>query len=726
MVAFTPEFDYTKNPDLLVRALKKHFGFDSFRLNQKVIIEKILAGKDALVIMPTGGGKSICYQLPALFLSGLTLVISPLIALMKDQVDGLLQNGINAGVFHSMQTDAEKQALLTSLANEELKLIYTAPESLDFLLSYLDLTKISLIAVDEAHCISAWGHDFRPAYTNLSSLKARLQVPIVALTATADKATRGDILTQLKIEDAQVFINSFNRENIFLEVASGQKRLQKILAFLAERKKQAGIIYCLSRKSAETLAQKLNEKNHRALVYHAGLSAEVRENAQDLFIKDEVEIICATIAFGMGIDKSNVRWVIHYNLPKNIEGYYQEIGRAGRDGVKAQALLFYSFADIIQLRKFATSENITQKNLQLAKLERMQEYALALTCRRKILLSYFGEHLAEDCQNCDLCLDPPESIDGTIIAQKALSAIARLKEQEPLGVVTDLLRGSKNHYMLTNNYHQLKTFGVGKDISWQDWQNYIIQLINQGFVEINYRQSASLKTTKAGKEVLFKNRKVNLAKIAPAKTTIEDDKKLPPHKTEPMFEMLRNLRKSLADDAKIPPFAVFSDASLLSIMELRPKTKLDFLQVVGVGQVKLEKYADIFLATLADYLAKNPDEKPYKSNLKSEGAKKQQVSTLETSLNLYKQGLTPKEIAEKRSLALGTILGHLIDAYTMNADINLENFIDESELNKLRQAKIELENPDKLRTYYDYFNGEIDYNAIRIALAILTKEETKS
>ncbi len=713
----------TISSETLHNTLKKHFGFDSFRPNQQAIIEHVLAGNDAFVVMPTGGGKSICYQLPAVLLSGITVVISPLIALMKDQVDALLQNGIAAGFFNSQQSAEERQALRQSLNNNELKLIYTAPESLNGLLSIISPASISLVAVDEAHCISSWGHDFRPAYTQLSHLKMRLGCPLIALTATADKTTRADISAQLNIQDAPLFLSSFNRKNLSLDVASGQNRLQQIVAFLRRHPNESGIIYCLSRKATESLAEKLRDNGHKAIAYHAGLGADERESVQNRFINDRVDIICATIAFGMGIDKSNVRWVIHYNLPKNIEGYYQEIGRAGRDGMPAETLLFYSFGDVIQLRKFAESSNAQQERIQLAKLERIQQYAEALTCRRKILLSYFGEHLDQDCGNCDICLHPPEHIDGTIIAQKALSAVARLKQNEPLKIVIDLLRGARNSYMLKHNYDQLKTHGVGNDIAWQDWQQYLIQLINQGFIEIAYHDHHKLKLTEAAKAVLFDGKPVSLAKLVDAKERLKRQEKNHHAPSEPMFEMLREVRKALADSTNAPAFTIFSDASLRDMMLVRPRTEEEFLSVSGVGQTKLERYGKRFLDAIADYLAKHPEENKARPRRVSETkVKPSRTSTVDESFALYERGLSPAEIAEQRGLSPQTIMTHLCKAYQLGKPVDLHAFIQSSELEKIKQAAVKLDYPSALRPYFEHFHGTISYDVIKIALFILENE----
>src|SRR5690554_6029532 len=436
--------------------LKTHFGYEKFLPNQEEIIINVLNQNDTIAIMPTGGGKSLCFQLPALALEGTAIVISPLIALMKDQVDALKANGISATFFNSSQLYEEQQQVLKSLQNGNLDLLYVAPESLPQLNFILNSIKISLLAIDEAHCISSWGHDFRPAYTQLKSLKEQFpNVPLIALTATADRATREDIATQLSVPNAKIFIASFDRPNLYLDVRPGQNRNKQIHDFLKNHPNESGIIYCLSRKSTEKLASILKTKGYKAEAYHAGLTSEDRSNIQDNFLNDTTHIIVATIAFGMGIDKSNVRWVIHYNMPKNIDGYYQEIGRSGRDGMPAHTILFYSFADVMMLRKFA--EEATTKEFQLAKLERMQQFSEALSCRRKALLGYFGEHITEDCGNCDICKTPPKYFDGTIIAQKMCSVVARPHAKERVGMVLDVLRRAKNAQHYDKGYRHIRT-----------------------------------------------------------------------------------------------------------------------------------------------------------------------------------------------------------------------------------------------------------------------------
>ena len=579
--------------------LKTHFGYEKFLSNQEEIINNVLDQKDTIAIMPTGGGKSLCFQLPALAMEGTAIVISPLIALMKDQVDALKANGISATFFNSSQPYEEQQDVLQNLQNGKLDLLYVAPESLPQLNLIMKSITICLFAVDEAHCISSWGHDFRPAYTQLKSLKEEFpNVPLIALTATADRPTREDIATQLAIPNAKTFIASFDRPNLYLDVRPGQNRNKQILNFLAKRGSQSGIIYCLSRRSTENLALKLKKAGHNAQAYHAGLTSEERSKIQESFINDDVPIIVATIAFGMGIDKSNVRWVIHYNMPKNIEGYYQEIGRSGRDGLAAHTILFYSFADVMQLRKFV--EGTPTEEFQLAKLERMQQFAEALSCRRKVLLGYFGEHISEDCDNCDICKTPPKYFDGTLIAQKVCSAVTRLNEQEALGMVLDVLRGAQNAQVFDKGYQNIKTFGAAKDISWRDLQQYVIQLLNQGVLQIHFHEKGRLLLTPFAKKVLFEGKKVRLANIIQETEKVKTEKV--PRKRADLFEKLRTLRSRLAKEINMPAYIVFGDASLEDMEHKKPRTREEFAEVSGVGEAKLEKYADEFLKVINRHL----------------------------------------------------------------------------------------------------------------------------
>ena len=691
----------------LLPTLKTYFGYDSFRDQQQAIIESVLSKKDNIVIMPTGGGKSICFQLPALLFEGVTLVISPLIALMKDQVDGLKANGIAADFYNSSQEKFEQEGIFEKVFNKEIKLLYVAPESLSLLENILSETYISCVAIDEAHCISSWGHDFRPSYQQLGFLKQQLpNTPIIALTATADKATRKDILQQLNIPKATQFLSSFDRKNIALEVRPANDRVLQIIKFINKKPNDAGIIYCLSRKSTEQLAEKLKQNGINATAYHAGLNFLQRTKAQENFIYDKTQVVCATIAFGMGIDKSNVRWVIHYNMPKNIEGYYQEIGRCGRDGMDAKAILFHSYSDVIQLRKFMSGAS--NEDVQIAKLERMKQFSEATTCRRKILLSYFGELLSENCGNCDVCKNPPQFFNGTIIAQKALSVIFRLNEAEATGTVIDVLRGAHNATILDKGYDKLKSHGVGSEISWRDWQQYIIQLINQGYCEIAFHKNNALRLTEFSKKVLFENEVVNLTRAVDVQEqqVITKEQKVAKVKKDTLFERLRKLRHQIALDENIPAYLVFSDATLNEMERARPMSESELLEISGVGQRKLEVYGDEFIAEILSFVGEKK-------------LKKKKKDTNLITYELYKEGFSIDEIAEKRDLKSTTIFSHLAKLYSDGKDIDIYNFVTNEEVEKVRKAKETLENPPALKPYFDYLNGEIEYFKIRLALTII-------
>jgi len=696
--------------DILLKHLKTHFGYDSFRGQQEAIISNLLDNNDTLVIMPTGGGKSICFQLPALIFEGLTLVISPLIALMKDQVDGLNANGIKADFYNSSQSSETQQQIIESVLKRELKLLYVAPESLSGLEYIINDTYLSCIAIDEAHCISSWGHDFRPSYQELSFLKKKLpNIPVIALTATADKATRQDILDQLKVPDAKQYISSFDRANIELEVRPADGRANQIVRFINQTPGQSGIVYCLSRKNTEQIAKKLNENGINADAYHAGLSFDDRSRVQEDFIYDKTQVVCATVAFGMGIDKSNVRWVIHHNMPKNIEGYYQEIGRSGRDGLKAKALLFHSYADVIQLRKFASGAS--NEDVQVAKLERMKQFSEATTCRRKILLSYFGELLEDNCSNCDVCKNPPKFFNGTVIAQKILSAIYRVKETEATGTIIDVLRGAQNANIIEKGLDKLRTFGIGKDISWNHWQHFIIQLINQGACEIAFHKNNALHLTEFSKNILFNNAEVLLTQpiaykeLAKALTKTAKPKST---KTNSLFERLRKLRYKISLEENIPAYLVFSDATLKDMEQIRPMSEEEFLTVSGVGQRKLEVYGDEFIAEILDFI----------------GSKKKKIKKSDTHLvtyDLYKKGLSIEEISIQRQLKTPTIYSHIAKLFLEGKPINIYNFITKADVEAIHKAKIELDNPTALKPYFDYYNEQMDYFKIRLALSVLEK-----
>lgn len=602
----------------MIQTLKRYFGYDSFRPLQEEIIRTLLAGKDSLVLMPTGGGKSICYQLPALLCEGTAIVVSPLISLMKDQVESLCANGVAAGALNSSNDETENAALRRSCMEGKLKLLYISPEKLIAEANYLlrDM-HISLFAIDEAHCISQWGHDFRPEYAQMGFIREMFpNIPVIALTATADKITREDIVRQLHLNQPKVFISSFDRPNLSLTVKRGYQQKEKskaILDFIGRHRGESGIIYCMSRSKTETVAQMLQKQGFRTAVYHAGLSSARRDEAQNDFINDRVQIVCATIAFGMGIDKSNVRWVIHYNLPKSIESFYQEIGRAGRDGLPSDTLLFYSLADLILLTKFATESG--QQGINLEKLQRMQQYAEADVCRRRILLSYFGEATTEDCGNCDVCKNPPQRFDGTVIVQKALSAIVRTEQQIGTSILVDILRGNNTPDVSEKGYQQLKTFGAGREVPARDWQDYLLQMLQLGYFEIAYNENNHLKITSSGSDVLFGRAQARLAVIrreefAPAKgrkkkSTIpvrELPLGLPNTESEELFEALRALRKRLADQEALPAYIVLSDKVLHLLSTARPITMEAFGNISGIGEYKKKKYGKDFVELIKKYV----------------------------------------------------------------------------------------------------------------------------
>ena len=600
------------------QTLKTYFGYDSFRPLQEEIIRHILGGNDALVLMPTGGGKSICYQLPALLCEGTAVVVSPLISLMKDQVEALQANGISAGALNSSNDETENAALRRACMEGKLKLLYISPEKLLAEANYLlrDM-HVSLFAIDEAHCISQWGHDFRPEYAQMGILHQQFpQVPVIALTATADKITREDIIKQLHLNHPRIFISSFDRPNLSLTVKRGYQQKEKskaIIDFIARHPGESGIIYCMSRSKTESVAQMLQKQGIRAAVYHAGLSPTRRDEAQDDFINDRVQVVCATIAFGMGIDKSNVRWVIHYNLPKSIESFYQEIGRAGRDGMPSDTLLFYSLSDLILLTKFATDSG--QQSINIEKLQRMQQYAESDICRRRILLSYFGETATHDCGNCDVCKNPPERFDGTIIVQKALSAIVRTEQQISTGVLVDILRGNMTPEVVDKGYEQLKTFAAGREVPARDWHDYLLQMLQLGYFEIAYNENNHLKITPAGSDVLFGRATARLVVIRreEANETKRGRKRklpvlskelplgLPNTENEDLFEALRELRKRLADEEALPAYIVLSDKVLHLLSTSRPTTIEEFGNISGIGEYKKKKYGKEFVSLIRKF-----------------------------------------------------------------------------------------------------------------------------
>ena len=589
--------------------LKQVFGYKDFRDGQEAIIAAALDGQDSLVLLPTGGGKSLCYQVPALILDGVTVVISPLISLIQDQVAQLRALGVPAAYINNSLPFEEQQAVYQQLHYGQIKLLYVAPEKVlqhEFLerLSHL---KLALFAIDEAHCVSHWGHDFRPHYCRLNELKQRfMHVPMMALTATADKATRYDIIEQLQLNHPYVHTGSFDRPNIRYTIEEKFKPMVQLLRYLKEQQNQSGIIYCTSRKRVDDVAEKLADAGFNAAAYHAGMSNEQRQFVQSGFARDDIQIVVATVAFGMGINKPNVRFVVHYDIPKSIEAYYQETGRAGRDGLAAEAIMYFDPADIGRVRRFFEDiEDEQRRRVEEQRFNAMASFAEAQTCRRQILLNYFSEYKRETCGNCDICLNPPTSFDGTLVAQQALSCVYRAEQRFGIGYIVELLRGANTSRIRDNNHHQLSTYGIGKEHSVEFWLSILRQLIHQGLLSQDITQGSSLRLTEAARAVLKSEYALQLAEPRLQAKHVYQDKLAQFNYDKKLFAKLRALRKELADADDVPPYVIFNDKTLAEMAQLMPTNDSEFLKVSGVGFTKLNKYGAPFLNTIRDYLATN-------------------------------------------------------------------------------------------------------------------------
>ena len=677
----------------MLAVLKKHFGFSRFRPMQEEIVNFVLAGHDAFVLMPTGGGKSLCYQLPALKMPGVTLVISPLIALMKDQVDALRANGIAAEFINSSLKAEEIRAIEKKTRDGEIKILYIAPERLALLefRNFLKSLEVSLIAIDEAHCISEWGHDFRPDYRNLAALRNVFpRVPVIALTATATERVREDIIKQLSLKDARVFISSFNRPNLTYVVRPKRNAFSNLVMMLKKYPDRSVIIYCFSRKDTENLAADLKEEGFKALPYHAGLESDLRRKTQEKFTRDEIQIIVATIAFGMGIDKPDVRLIIHYSLPKSIEGYYQETGRAGRDGLPSECVLFYSWGDTMKHNFFIRDiANEAERRGAEMKLAQVVEYAELRTCRREYLLGYFAEKQEmESCGGCDVCMAPKEEIDATIIVQKILSAIVRTGERFGGRQIVSVLRGSKVKKVLDLGHDKLTVFGIAKDISEEEIRYFISLLITKGFIAKSDGEYPTLSLTNRAKLFLKNREKIVLPKPQFEKELEVGKEKGALEYDENLFHQLRILRKDIADRKSVPPFVVFSDVALQEMAYFLPQSRESFLRVSGVGAMKLEEYGETFLKVIGEYarennLSERPNVSRGRGTLRRDSLKTRQClvstghrrtgSTYAATIKLIESGMTLDEVASARELSEATIISHIEKMLSSGEKINIEH-----------------------------------------------------
>ncbi|MBW6441007.1 DNA helicase RecQ [Patescibacteria group bacterium] len=718
--------DYEKQIDMELarQALQKYFGYTSFLPLQKDIIKDVLQKNDVFVLMPTGGGKSLCYQIPSLLLDGITIVVSPLIALMKDQVDGLKANGISAAYINSSLRSEQIKQIKSELLENKISILYVAPERIvlpDFI-SFLQSLNINLIAIDEAHCISEWGHDFRPEYRQLKLIKEHLpKIPLIAMTATAISEVQEDIVTQLKLENPKCYRASLNRSNLFYQVKPKDTAYQQLLHYLKDHNKDSGIIYCQSRKDTDNLANKLQSDGYRVLPYHAGLSSNLRTETQERFVKDDVEIIVATIAFGMGIDKSNIRFVIHYDLPKNLESYYQETGRAGRDGEKSDCILFYSYGDKRKIDYFIDQkDNVTEKRIASQKLSDMIKFCESITCRRKILLNYFGEDYNEtNCNGCDICLEPKETIDGTIIAQKIMSCTTQLNERFGMGYIADVLCGSRNKKIISNRHDALTSHGTGKEYSKKQWQIYLRELIQLDYLKLE-GEYPIVKIIPKLRDDLSKHKEISLTrpvddvKITQIDYNIKMDSDL--------FEILRVLRKEIAVAEGMPPYIIFNDLSLRAMATRLPRDRSDFLNINGVGENKLEKYSEKFLEKIDAYCKEHKIEASKEHSTepmhihKNRQSVNTKTSTFQETIQLCKQNLSIEEIAQTRKLAPSTIASQIEKLINSGEDISIDSFVANDKQEQIRKV-LSLLGDGLLKPIKEELGDDYSYEEIRLVRA---------
>lgn len=698
--------------------LRTVFGYEAFRGNQEAIITDVIAGKDALVLMPTGGGKSLCYQIPALVRSGVAIVVSPLIALMKDQVDALLVQGVKAAYLNSSLDHYEVQAIEQDLLRGDIDLLYVAPERLlmPSFLNLLSQLELSLFAIDEAHCVSQWGHDFRPEYIQLAILAERFpHVPRIALTATADSLTRGEIVEKLALENAKQFVSSFDRPNIYYTIVDKDNAKQQFLSFYeSEHKGDTGIIYCLSRKSVDSTAEWLIKRGIKALPYHAGLNAKTRQNHQERFLKEDGIVMVATIAFGMGIDKPDVRFVAHLDLPKSLEGYYQETGRAGRDGQAANAFMTYGLADVVSMRRMLERSNAPEqiKRIEQQKLEKLLGFCESPRCRRQLLLAYFDETLDEPCQNCDTCLSPVDTWDGTIQAQKVLSTIYRTEQRFGAGHIIDILLGKETPRMLSLNHTSLSTFGIGEELNEKQWRSVIRQLVAAAYLSTDGNYGSLVLTNKS---VALLKGKENIAfRRDPIKTKPSTTKRkaavLSPENTE-LFESLRAVRADFAKEQNVPAYVIFHDSTLRAMCEQKPKNLNALGQLSGVGKTKLERYGQAFLDAILEYDTNSSDlEQPLSFSFNSSG------DTFEQTLELILEGYEPQAIASMRKLKLNTVEQHYAELVKRGLlTIEEATGLNQDDLEIIQTAYEELSDEEKpyLKPLYEKLEEAYSYPILK-------------